>query len=200
MIAARENHAREELTILVLIEPSAFESEQRNAGEVPERERVDRELCERLVGGGVGFVIEDVNGAIPDLKEVDVASDHALIAGILRNERNSPPRFERCDVLFAEPYRNFAGDRDRSVRQHEALQRLMTRLVVADGRDDKRRGGGRCVFSDVDDRAGGVGECRRSLRSAGCGVPFPAEEVVWAVGRHAFEKIGERCLLQFLGV
>ena len=37
-----------------------------------ERERVDRELRERLVGTRVGFVIENVDRAVPDLQECPV--------------------------------------------------------------------------------------------------------------------------------
>ena len=40
-----------------------------------ERERVDRELRERLVGARIGFVVEDVDRAVPNLQEVDMAGD-----------------------------------------------------------------------------------------------------------------------------
>ena len=45
----------------MLVEPRALEIEQRDAGQVRKRERVDRELRERLVGRRVGLVVEDVD-------------------------------------------------------------------------------------------------------------------------------------------
>ena len=70
MVAACEKCARETFAILVLIEPSAFEIEQRDAGKVRERERVDRELRERLIGGRIGLVVEYVDGAVSDLEKI----------------------------------------------------------------------------------------------------------------------------------
>ena len=37
-----------------------------------------------------------------------------------------------------EPDRNLDGESDAVVRQHEALERFVTELVVADGRNDER--------------------------------------------------------------
>jgi hypothetical protein len=65
----------------MLIEPRALEIEQRNASQVRERERVDRQLRERLVGDRVGLVVEKMHGAIPDLEEVDMAGNDAIVDG-----------------------------------------------------------------------------------------------------------------------
>jgi hypothetical protein len=75
-----------------------------------ERERIDRQLREPLIGVCVWLVVEDMDGAVPDLKEVDVAGDRALAAGELWGERNPPPRFDRRDVPLAQAYWNFDGD------------------------------------------------------------------------------------------
>ena len=81
LASTRKNGARKKFAILLLIEPGAFEIEQRDAGELRERKRVNRKLREGLVGGRVGFVIEDVDRAISDLETVDVAGDDTLLAG-----------------------------------------------------------------------------------------------------------------------
>ena len=60
---------------LALVEPRALEIEQRDAGQVREGERIESELGERLPGGGVGFIVEDVDHAVADLQEVDMAGD-----------------------------------------------------------------------------------------------------------------------------
>ena len=73
-----EDRARKKFAVLMLVEPRAFEVEQRNAGKVRERERVDRELGERLVGRRVGLVVEKMHRAIPDLDKVDVAGNSAF--------------------------------------------------------------------------------------------------------------------------
>jgi hypothetical protein len=44
-----------------------------NAGQAGKRERVDRELGNRLVGPRVGFIVEDVHGAVSDLDKINVA-------------------------------------------------------------------------------------------------------------------------------
>jgi hypothetical protein len=82
-LTAREDFAREELAMLMLIEPRALEIERRNAGELRERECVDRRLRERLVGDRAGLIVEDVDRAIAHLHEIDVAGDSALPTGYL---------------------------------------------------------------------------------------------------------------------
>jgi hypothetical protein len=54
---------RNELAILMVVERRAFEIERRNARELRKRMRVDRELREWLVGGGIGLTVEDKVGA-----------------------------------------------------------------------------------------------------------------------------------------
>ena len=74
-VLAREDGAREELAVLALVEPRALEIEERNAGQVREGERIEGELGERLPGGRVGLVVENVDRAVADLQEVDMAGD-----------------------------------------------------------------------------------------------------------------------------
>ena len=53
-------------------------------GQTRERERVDHELFDRLVAARAGLVIEDMDHAIADLHDIDMAGDD-LIA--LQSER-----------------------------------------------------------------------------------------------------------------
>ena len=51
------------------------------AGNEPrERERIDRQLRDRLVGACVGFVIQDMHRTVSHLQEIDVAGDDARFA------------------------------------------------------------------------------------------------------------------------
>ena len=80
LLSARKDRAWKEFAVLMLVKPRAFKVEQRNAGEMRKRQRVDRELRERLVGGRIGLVVEYVNGAVADLNEIDVAGNRTLLA------------------------------------------------------------------------------------------------------------------------
>ena len=79
-----------------------------------------------------------------------------------RRELDAVLALQRGDVALVEPDRNFDGDRYAVVGEHEVLQRLVPQLVVADGRDDERRGLGRRVLLAIDDDARDVGERRMS--------------------------------------
>ena len=78
MLALREKRARKELVVFLLVEPGAFDVEEFEAGHADgERERIDRELRDRLVRARIGFVIKNVHGVVADLQKVDVAGDGA---------------------------------------------------------------------------------------------------------------------------
>ena len=66
-LLASEHGAREELTILVFVEPSALDVEQAKSGKPGERKCVDGELRERSVRASVGLVVEDMHSAISNL-------------------------------------------------------------------------------------------------------------------------------------
>lgn len=78
----RENRSGEELAVLLLVEPGAFEIEERNTGQVRQCERVDRKLRERFVGLCVRFVVEQVDRSVADLHEINVAGDRTLLLGL----------------------------------------------------------------------------------------------------------------------
>lgn len=70
----RERRPREEFAVFLLVEPRALDVEEPEARhQARERERIDHELSDRLIGARVGFVIEDMHRAIPHLQEVHVA-------------------------------------------------------------------------------------------------------------------------------
>lgn len=63
-----EERSREELRVLQFVEPRALDVEQPKAGHEPsQRERVDRELSDRPVRAGVGFVVQNMHRAVADL-------------------------------------------------------------------------------------------------------------------------------------
>ena len=65
----------------MLIEPGTLDVEQLKTGDAArQRERIDRELGDRLIGPRVGLVIQDVRRAVSDLQEVDVPCDDARAA------------------------------------------------------------------------------------------------------------------------
>jgi len=67
----------------------------------------------------------DVDIAVADLQEVDVAGDHGAVEFKVKT-----PSAVVADVVPREMDRNFHRDRDRIVDEHETLQRLVTLLVV----------------------------------------------------------------------
>jgi hypothetical protein len=81
----REERARKELAVLVLIKPRALNVEELEARYAArERERVDRELGNRRIRVCVRLVVEDVDGAVSHLKKVDMARDNSGGSGFRR--------------------------------------------------------------------------------------------------------------------
>ena len=109
-----------------------------------------------------------------------------------RRELDPVLLLERGDVALGQPDRDLDRDRHAVVGEHEPLQRLVTQLVVADGRNDERGDVRRGVLLAVDDDARDVGECRVRLRCARFRIIFAPEQVVRTRRRDALEKIRER--------
>ena len=110
LAAPREERAREEFAVFILVELGAFDIEKPQARQPGERERVNHELRDRLVGAGVRLVIEDVHGAVADLQEVDVASD-ALSTAALWQQPDAVVALKRGDVVGCKPDRHLDGER-----------------------------------------------------------------------------------------
>jgi len=91
---ANEERPGKEFTVLQLVEPGALDVEELNAwNAASQSESVDRELGDRLVGRGIGLVVEDVHGAVSDLQEVDVAGDNA------RGIADAPHELDAVEML-----------------------------------------------------------------------------------------------------
>ena len=52
-------------------------SKSLKSGQARERERIERELRDRLIRSGVRLVVENMDGAVAHLEEVDVAGEDA---------------------------------------------------------------------------------------------------------------------------
>ena len=76
--AAGKKDAWKKFAILVFVEPCAFDIKQLDARETGKRERVNGELSNWPIRARIGLVVEDVDGAVSDLKEIDVAGDRTF--------------------------------------------------------------------------------------------------------------------------
>jgi hypothetical protein len=78
LLMLHEKRAREELVVFLLIEPGTLDVEELEAGYAHgERERINRELRDRLVRARIGFVIKNMYGVVSDLQKIDMAGDGA---------------------------------------------------------------------------------------------------------------------------
>jgi hypothetical protein len=189
-LSTGKKRSGKEFGVLVFVEPRALDVEQPQSwDEARERQCVDRELRDRFVRAGVRLVVEDVDSAVPDLEEVEVAGNDARGAGTVRRNFDAQLPFERGDVVFAQPDGDLDRDSDTVIAEHKPLQRLMPELVVAYGWNDECSCLRRCIFLAVHDDTRDVRPRRRGLRSACLGVVVAAEEVVRASGRDVFEKL-----------
>src|SRR5271166_5541878 len=152
ILMLHKKRAREKLVVFLFIEPGAFDVEELQAGHADgERECIDRQLRDGLVGARTGFVVENVHGVVSDLQKVDMAGDGARRP--TRRKLDPVSCFEVADLVFGKPNRNLDGNGARVVREHEILQRLVPQLIVADGRDDECGGLGRRILFAIDDEA-----------------------------------------------
>ena len=124
---------REELEVVLLVEPAAFENSYWQSSPSRERKSVDRELDVRVFFSScVRFVVENVDVTVANLQKIYVAgNDSALKVQI------EPDAAVVEDVLLAEKDRHFHGYGHRIVNEHEALQCLVTFLIVECCRQDE---------------------------------------------------------------
>ena len=187
-----EQGAREKFAILMLVEPGAFDVEKLEPGGAPrQRKRVDGELGNRLVRLSVGLVVENMDGSVSHLKEINVPGDHAGRIAHARREFDAMLVFERDYVGFFEPDGNFNCDGHAVIREHELLQHFVAQLVVADSRNDQSGCVGRGVCLRVYDEVGHVRERGARLRCTRLRIVVAAEKIVSACGRNRNQEIGE---------
>src|SRR5206468_1927247 len=109
---------RIEFAILFFVKPGATDIEETQTWhKLGQRQRVDRELGERLVRADIGFVVEDVHGAVAHLQEVDVAGDR-LVGRLVAGVKPDPMlAFQGSDVARREPDRHLDSERYGIVRK-----------------------------------------------------------------------------------
>ena len=110
-----------------LIKPGADKVIEPEAGPAGQRQGIDHELGNGLVPDRVRLVVEDMDPAIADLHEIDVAGQRGL-----GGEGNGETQLllHVDDVVLCEVDRHFDGNRDRIGREHKALERLVPPDVV----------------------------------------------------------------------
>ena len=196
----REQKAWRKLVVAVFVKPGAFDVEESQARhEARQRECVNGELRDRLVGARIGLVVEDVDRAVARLQEIDMSSDEArfVAAGgirwmnrLFRNDRHAVHFFKRRYIVFDESDRDFNRKGNAVVGQHEALQFGMAVVVCANARNDQRGGVGRDVLFFEDGQAVEGKESGRELRTARA--VLAAKQIVGARVRCTVQKIGKR--------
>lgn len=105
----------EELIVVVFIEPGAGEVIQAQAGAPGERQRVNHKLGDGSLPHGLGLVVKDVDRAVADLQEVDVAGQ-----GCVGRERHGEAECgaHMCDVFGREKDRHLDCYRNGVSRDH----------------------------------------------------------------------------------
>ena len=107
------------------------------------------------------------------------------------HELNTVLLFERAHVTLCQPNGDLDGNRHAVVGEHEPLQRFVTQLVVANGRNDQTRDARRHILFAIDYNARDVSKFWTRLRSTP--TFFRTEEFVRTNEGHRFQEICERC-------
>jgi hypothetical protein len=82
-----------ELEVVAVVKPGTGEVEEAQAGAPRECQGIDHELGDRPLVDSAWFVVEDVDAAVADLQDIDVAGDR--LSGVERNvEAESNPSKE----------------------------------------------------------------------------------------------------------
>ena len=123
-----------ELKVVAVVEPGAGEVEETQAGASGEGQGIDHELGDRPLMVGARLVVQDVDAAVADLQDVDMAGDRA--SGVERNVKAEIMLHVR-DVFRCEVDRHLHGHGDGISGEHEALELVMPALVVGDGLQGK---------------------------------------------------------------
>ena len=119
-----------ELKVVAVVEPGAGEVKEAQAGASGERQGIDHELGNRPLAVGARFVVEDVDAAVADLQDVDVAGNR--LSSFERNVKTKM-LLHVCDVCLREVDWHFHGHSDGIRGEHEALEFVVPALVVGDG-------------------------------------------------------------------
>jgi hypothetical protein len=101
------------------------------------------ELRERAVGAGVRLVVKNMHRAVAHLQEVDMAGAGLIGRRALGQKPDAVVTLKHGDLGARQPDRHLDRDCHGIIGEHEALQRFVPPVIVADGRDDEccRAGG-----------------------------------------------------------
>ena len=125
---------RIKLKVVAFIEPGADEVIEPQSRSPGERQGIDHELGDGLVSYCVRLVVEDMDLAVPDLEKIDVARQRGL--GGEGNGKSQIPLHVR-DILGCEVDWHFDGYCHRISREHEALEGVVSALIVRHGLQHK---------------------------------------------------------------
>ena len=132
-----------ELEVVTVIKPRAGEVKETQASASRERQRIDHELGNGPLVDGTRFVVEDVDAAVADLQDIDVAGDRS--SSVDRNVKAKVLLHVR-DVFWRKIDRHFHCHGDGIRGKHKALEFVMPTLVVGDGLQRKMRNARRKVL------------------------------------------------------
>jgi len=121
---------RVELGVVVLIEPGANAVIEPQTGAPRQGQGLDHELGDGLFLGRAGLIVEDVHFAVAALEHVDVAGEGGV--GLDRDIK-AELALHVGNVLRGENDRDFHSHGDGIGDEHEALDFVVTALVVGDG-------------------------------------------------------------------
>ena len=132
-----------ELEVVAVVEPGAGEVKEAQAGASGERQGIDHELGDGTLMDGARFIVEDVDTAVADLQNINVAGDRP--SGYERNVK-AELLLHVCDVSWCQVDRHLHGNGDGIGQEHEALELVVPALVVGDGLEGKVRNARRKVL------------------------------------------------------
>jgi len=154
---------------------------------VCEGERIDRELGNWSIGPSVGLVVKDMNGAVSDLQNIDMAGDRSRATS--GEKSRAVFLLDGSNIIVRERHRHLDGDHGRIIGEHEALKFWVAFVVGADsGKDESGHFGRRILFRRYDKiiRNEKIGS---NLRASSAIVA--QKEIMRARLRYRFEKIRE---------
>lgn len=122
-VHARE---REELEIILLVEPPALEIPQRQSGSSRKGESIHRELHVRMgFLSCVGFVVEDMDVAVADLQEINMARDYGAVESQVESLHSVV-----LDIRFSQENGYLDSHCNGIIDEHETLQCFVPLPVV----------------------------------------------------------------------
>lgn len=130
---------RIEFKKMFVIKPGAFKMIEPQTRAARQGKRIKGKLLDRFDLFRPRLVVENMNHAVSDLEDVDMAGNDAAIRQRKRN-LESESLLEMAYILLGESDGNFNGNGDRIVGDHEFLKLFVTELVCGDRLKNKAGG------------------------------------------------------------